>query len=245
MEYLDIFESFNALSTYLDKYGGHKLAAGLTITEENINIFADELDRYIGLNTDQTDQYKTIKVDAILKVPDVSIKLYDEMNKFEPFGAGNQKPMLAIRDATLINIRKVGKDGNHISFKLSQGRHIVSAIGFGKTSILEKVLSMPFSYIVTLNENIFNQKRSIQLVLHDVEERKNFDYEVNQEKMKVLEFTINRAKSKIMKTDIFVLVEKLNKLYNTKITAEEIICMLKVTDNIQYTLKDTILYIKK
>jgi len=107
------------------------------------------------------------------------------------------------------------------------------------------VLSMPHSYIVSLSENIYNDNRSIQLLLHDVEEQEEFDYKINVEKLKTLEFLINKTKSKIIKTDIFLLVEKLNKRYNTKITAEEIICMLKKADNIQYALKNDILYIKK
>jgi hypothetical protein len=88
-------------------------------------------------------------------------------------------------------------------------------------------------------------KKSIQLILQNVEEQDTFEYIIDEEKMKVLNFIINKTKSKIIKTDIFMLVEKLNKLYNTKITAEEIICMLKKADNIQYALKNDMLYIKK
>ena len=111
--------------------------------------------------------------------------------------------------------------------------------------MLEKVLSIPNSYMVHLSENIYNGRRSVQLILNNVEEQDIFEYKIDEEKMKILNFLINKAKSKIIKTDIFMLVEKLNKLYNTKITAEEIVCMLKVADNIQYTFKNDMLYIKK
>ena len=201
------------------------------------------MNNYIGSNINE--EYYQIKVDAILNTSDINFRLYDEINKFEPLGSGNQKPLLALRDVSLKNIRKVGKEGKHISFMLSkEGQHI-SVIGFNKIAMLEKVLSMPHSYIVSLSENIYNDNRSIQLLLHDVEEQEEFDYKINVEKLKTLEFLINKTKSKIIKTDIFLLVEKLNKRYNTKITAEEIICMLKKADNIQYALKNDILYIKK
>ena len=243
LEHVDIFESFKSNDSYLERYGGHKLAAGLTILEKNISIFTNELNNYIGSNINE--EYYQIKVDAILNISDINFRLYDEINKFEPFGSGNQKPLLALRDVSLKNIRKVGKEGKHISFMLSkEGQHI-SVIGFNKIAMLEKVLSMPHSYIVSLSENIYNDNRSIQLLLHDVEEQEEFDYKINVEKLKTLEFLINKTKSKIIKTDIFMLVEKLNKRYNTKITAEEIICMLKKADNIQYALKNDILYIKK
>ena len=243
LEHVDIFESFKSADSYLEKYGGHKLAAGLTILEKNINTFTNELNNYVGSNTEE--EYNQIRADAILNINDIDIKLYDEINKFEPFGSGNHKPLLALRNVSLKNIRKVGKEGKHISFTLSKGGKSVSVIGFNKIGMLEKVLSIPASYIVSLSENIYKGSRNIQLILHNVEENEEFDYKINVEKLKLLEFQINKTKSKTIKTDIFVLVEKLNKLYNTKITAEEIICMLKKADSIQYALKNNILYIKK
>ena len=242
VDQIDIFDVFQACDSRLEKYGGHKLAAGLTILEENINSFTNELNSYISSNVD--DEYCQ-RADAAIDISDINLSLYDEINRFEPFGSGNQKPLLAIRDVSLKNIRKVGRDGRHISFMLSKGGHNIPVIGFGKITILEKVLSIPKSFIVSLSDNIYNGLRSIQLVLHDVENREEFDFKIDAEKLKALDFLINRTKSKIIKTDIFMLVEKLNKRYNTKITAEEVICMLKKAENIQFALKNEVLYIKK
>jgi len=241
--YIDIFEAFKSVEQYLVKYGGHKLAAGLTILEKNINIFANELNNYI--QGECVQDYNEIVSDAVVNISDISFELYNEICRFEPFGAGNPKPVLAIDDADLKSIRKVGKTGNHISFVLSKNGKEVPVIGFGKINMLEKVLTKPSAYAVMLSLNEFNGKKSIQLILQNVEEQDTFEYIIDEEKMKVLNFIINKTKSKIIKTDIFMLVEKLNKLYNTKITAEEIICMLKKADNIQYALKNDMLYIKK
>ncbi|HPX00514.1 MAG TPA: single-stranded-DNA-specific exonuclease RecJ, partial [Sedimentibacter sp.] len=242
LEHVDIFESLNACDSYLEKYGGHKLAAGLTVLEENINSFTNELNNYIGSNDDE-EYY--LRADAILGINDMNLRLFDEINNFEPFGSGNQKPILAFRDVSLKNIRKVGPEGKHISFMLSNEGQSIPVIGFGKITLLGKVLSMPKSFIVSLSENLYNGSRSIQLILQDVEDREELDYKIDAGKLKTLEFLINKSKSKIIRTDIFMLVEKLNKRYNTKITAEEIICMLKKAENIQYALKNEILYIKK
>lgn len=244
LEYLDIFETFKAADSYLIKYGGHKLAAGLTLQEENINAFSNELNNYIQ------DQYEEISVkdisaDSYVYVNDLDMKLYNEVCKFEPFGAGNPTPVFALVKPSLKNIKKVGKDGNHISMVLSDGSSDISAIGFNKISLLEKVLTKPYAYAVTLNLNEFNGKKSVQLIMQNVQEDENFEYNIDEEKLKMINSIINKTKSKIIKTDIFILVEKINKLYNTKITAEEIICMLKSTDNIQYALKESMLYIKK
>lgn len=244
LECVDIFEAFTAVKQYLLKYGGHKLAAGLTIEEKNINIFADELNSYIfSLNRD--DSLNEIEADSYIEAKDVSFDLYKEICMFEPYGSGNPKPVFALKDAELKNIRKVGRDGSHLSFVLVKDNREISVIGFGKIGILEKVLTKPSAYVVTMSLNEFNGRKSIQLVLQNVEDSDKLDYSIDDEKMKVLNSVINKSKSKIIKTDIFVLVEKLNKIYNTKITAEEIICMLKKADNIQYALKNEVLYIKK
>lgn len=244
LEYLDIFESFKAVDRYLVKYGGHKLAAGLTLLEKDINIFADELENYIQLQT-RENSIKEIYADAYMDVENANFGLYNEISKFQPFGAGNPTPVLAVQGANLKNLRKVGKDGRHLSFLLSKREKEVSVIGFGKIGILEKILLKPKSFTVTMNLNEFNGRKNIQLVLQNVEEHSNFDYVIDEEKLKVLNSIINKTKSKIIKTDIFMLVEKINTIYNTKITAEEILCMLKKADNIQYALKNDVLYIKK
>ncbi|MDF2949080.1 MAG: recJ1 [Sedimentibacter sp.] len=243
LEYLDIFEAFKAADQYLVKYGGHKLAAGLTILEKNINIFANELNSYI--QNVCRESTKLIMVDAYVEQDDINFGLLNEISRFEPFGAGNPKPSLSMINSDLKNIKKVGKNGNHLSFMLTNGKKDIPVIGFGKINLLEKILSKPSAYVVTLSLNEFNGRKDIQLILENVEETDSFNYKIDEEKMKVLDSIINKTKSKIIKTDIFMLVEKLNKIYNTKITAEEIICMLKKADNIQYALKNDMLYIKK
>lgn len=244
LEYLDIFQAFKSADKYLEKYGGHKLAAGLTILEKNINIFADELNKYI-YEMCSINCSREIEADAFVDVSEIDFRLYDEISRFEPFGAGNPKPVLALNDVEMKNIRKVGKNGNHISFLLSKNGTGIPVIGFGKINMLERVLTKPSAYAVTLCLNEFNGKKCIQLVLQDVEEQDAFDYKIDDGKMKVLNSVINKTKSKIIKSDIFMLVEKLNRIYNTKITAEEIVCMLKKADNMQYALKNDVLYIKK
>lgn len=244
LDYLDIFEAFNAADSYLIKHGGHKLAAGLTILEENINAFSNELNNYIQVQYDEV-RVKEIIADSYVNIKDLDINLYDEICKFEPFGAGNPTPLLALVNTELKNVKKVGKDGNHLSIVLSDDGKDIPAIGFSKISLLEKVLTKPQAYIVTIALNEFNGKKNIQLILQNIVEDDEFNYIIDEEKLKNINSIINKTKSKIIKTDIFMLVEKLNKLYNTKITAEEIVCMLKKADNIQYALKDSMLYIKK
>jgi single-stranded-DNA-specific exonuclease len=245
LDYLDIYEALKHVDGYLVKYGGHKLAAGLSICMKDINQFTSELNRYAGTAAGSSGEFKELQVDALIGCQDITNRLYEEINMFEPYGHGNTKPVFAVKNASLCNIKKVGKEGNHISFHLYDSAKDVPVIGFDKISILEKVLTRPRSYIVSINNNEFKGANNLQLILQNVEETDEFDYTIDENKSKILNSLINKSKSKIIKTDLFKLVEKINTAYNTKTTAEEILCMLKKKGDIQYVLKDDILYIKR
>lgn len=245
LPYLDIYEALQKTDKYLVKYGGHKLAAGLSIQGENINQFSIELNKYIEKVAGEENNYKEILVDSYIESKDVTYRLYNEIYKFEPFGHGNPKPTFALKNVLLKDLKRVGANGNHLSFRLCDAEKDIPVIGFGKMNLLEKILAKPSSYIVSINNNEFRGNNNLQLVLLDIEEPDELDFVTDESKTKIIDSIINKSKSKIIKTDIFKLVEKINKLYNTKITAEEIICILKMDESIQYVLKDEILYIKK
>lgn len=245
LNYVDIYEALKNTDQHLIKYGGHKLAAGLTLDSDNLNQFYNEINKYIGKTVCEDLEFKEIEVDSYIKNRDVTYRLYDEIYKFEPFGHGNPKPIFAIENVCVKDLKRVGKIGNHLSFRLSDSCNDIPVIGFGKINLLEKILTKPSSFIVSINDNEFRGNRKLQLVLLNVEEQDELDYVIDENKVKILNSIINKSKSKIIKTDIFKLVENLSNLYNTKTTAEEIICILKKDGSIQYVLKDDILYIKK
>lgn len=243
--YLDIYEVLRCADKYLIKYGGHRLAAGLTIRAEDISPFSNEINKCID-NIDQVEsEFKDVEVDGFIELKDIDFRLYDEIYSLEPFGHGNPKPVFAVKNAELLDIKRVGANGNHLSFRVSDNERDVSVIGFGKLQLLEKILTKPSSYIVSINDNEFRGNRSLQLILSDVEGSESLEYIPDLNKLKMIKFLINKSKSKIIKIGIFELVEKINKLYNTKITAEEIVCILKKDNSVQYILREEILYIKK
>jgi len=247
LEYLDIFEAFKYVEKYLVKYGGHKLAAGLTISADNIAQFTAELNKYIdNIICDEEFLYKEIKVDSFIEIKDITYRLFDEITKFEPFGHGNPKPIFALHNAKMKDLKRVGKNSDHLSFRLADSISDMPVIGFGKINLLEKILTKPASYIVTISDNEFRGIKNLQLILSEVEDKEDSTkFEVDEQKSKIIKTLINKSKSKIIKTDLFIFAEKLNRQYNIKITAEEIICTLKKDDKIQYVLKNDILYIKR
>lgn len=243
--YLDIFDALCNVDSYLEKYGGHKLAAGLTIKKSNINEFYNEINKFIEKKVDKESIVKTVDIDSYINVSDINYDLFNELKKFEPYGHGNKKPLFALTEYDICNMRRIGKDKNHISFNVYNSEKLVKVIGFGKIDFLNKLLIRPPSIVVSINENEFRGCRELQLVLHDIAD---FNYEkqsIDDNKVKIVYSTINKTKSKIIKTDIFNFAEKISTLYSIDITVSDIVCMLENEKNIEYILKNDILYIRK
>lgn len=245
LDYLNIYEALKSVDYLLDKFGGHKLAAGLTIKKSNINKFICELNKYVDSIVNVNEIEKIIDIDSYIHLSDIDKKLYNELLKFEPFGHGNRKPLFAVENFEIFDIKRVGKNKKHISFMLKDGKYIIKVIGFDKIKLLEKLLTNPPSLIININENEFRGNVNLQLVLKDIAD---FDYQkicIDDNKVKVVNSVINNAKSKVIKADIFDFSEKLTMLYNSSITPSDIICILNNENIVEYVLRNDLLYIRR
>lgn len=244
MSWLDIHDALKNNDGYLLKYGGHKLAAGLTIEEDKISEFTAELNKYVARTVSDDCAVREINVDSYIENKDVTDKLFDELYMLEPYGHGNPKPVFAVKNFSINNVKRVGKNLNHISFAVGSADKSVAAIGFDKMELLNRLLTKPRALVVNINGNEFKGNRYLQYVLVNVEESDSPEYAIDEAKAKIISTLIGKSKSKIMKTDLFKLVDRLNNSYNVKTSAEEIVCILKKDANIEYVLKSDILYIK-
>ncbi len=253
LSYLDMYETLNNVEKLLMKYGGHKLAAGLTIKEENIEIFAYEVNKYADDKIRNLNLLKKVQADAFIEINDITENLSTELNKLEPFGCGNPKPSFAIRNFDICNIKKIGKNRNHIKFLVCNDKKTakINAVAFNKINMLEYLLVSPETLVVNLNKNVFNGREEMQIILQEIKSSQDIKYRQvtnNDVKKEAITKIIENTNSKIFKTEIFSLVEKLNNIYNINVTVKEVITIFyeisKVT-NIQYALKNDILYIKK
>ena len=245
LEYLNIFEALKSVSHLLVKFGGHKLAAGLTLKKSFINELSVELNKYVDKIVDKKEIKKIINIDSYINISEINECLYKEICRFEPFGHGNPKPTFAVVDFNVLDVKRVGKEKKHISFSIKNKNNTIKVIGFDKIRLLEKILLNPESLVVNITENEFRGNVDLQLILQDVED---FTFEkqiIEDNKSKVVYSIINKSKSKIIKTDIFEFAESINRLYNIEFTASDIACILKNENKVEYILKNDILYIKK
>ena len=115
-EGFDLCEGLKICSRHLEKFGGHKRAAGLTIRAENIATFRKDFEQIVDQRTTPGDLASEVLIDWEISASDVSAELADEVETLGPFGAGNPEPVFMISDMELLNTRRIGS--HHLKIKL-------------------------------------------------------------------------------------------------------------------------------
>ncbi len=167
----NIYNALEACQEYLEQFGGHKYAAGLTIKEENYNKFKKAFELIVSQTIDKELLEQRINIDLEIKLEDVSSIFFETLKRFAPFGPENMTPVFLSKGVKAKEFRTVG-DGSHLRIVLTNIEETVSfvAIGFGladKKTILEK--GQPFDIVYQLEENIWNGRASIQMRIKDIQ----------------------------------------------------------------------------
>jgi single-stranded-DNA-specific exonuclease len=123
-----LLEALTACSGHLDRFGGHRYAAGVGLKPENIDRFAAAFEAAAGQILGDRELVPTLDIDADVRPAEVDLALAQELKRMEPFGAGNPEPTLMLRRVAVAERRIVG-DG-HLKLRLSAGGQIFNAIAF-------------------------------------------------------------------------------------------------------------------
>ncbi|MFK5938852.1 MAG: single-stranded-DNA-specific exonuclease RecJ [Sulfurimonas sp.] len=163
---VSIYELIKQSEHLLTKFGGHKMAAGLGLDEENIAAFRDEINKNaLKLNPD--DFIPKEQISGILNCDDIDLDLLNLLDSFEPFGEANHRPTFLIKDAEVISIKLMGADKSHSRIQIRQFPHqrkTVEIIAFRRVFEMPSDRKITCSYSVAKNE--FNKKVTPQLLLH-------------------------------------------------------------------------------
>ncbi|BCN29922.1 single-stranded-DNA-specific exonuclease RecJ [Anaeromicropila herbilytica] len=140
IEEYNMFEELNKCKHLLSKFGGHPMAAGLSLEEENIELLRKELNGYTTL-TDY-DLQRKVSFDMVLPFQHISYNLIDEIGKLEPYGKGNTKPLFAIKDVNVLKAFVLGANRNVIKLTVrdesSDYQSSYSAMIFGDVEGFER-----------------------------------------------------------------------------------------------------------
>lgn len=185
IEEYNMFEGLLACKELLDKFGGHPMAAGLSLQEDKV----DELRKALNNKCELTDEDLTrkIMIDSSLPLEYLNLHLIEELNVLEPFGKGNAKPVFGVKDAKITKAMLLGKDKNVLKLKLLTNNNItIDAMIFNdlenfESKIIEKYgnegldnlynksnnnIPMDFTFYPSINE--WNGNKSIQIVVNGI-----------------------------------------------------------------------------
>lgn len=129
----NILKGLTACSHLLEKYGGHKAAAGLTIAKDRIDEFKAKFLKYIDSAVSEEDLAPEITLDAVVSLEEVDDRLLAEIGTLAPFGVANREPLLCLVDADIVGTEVVG--ARHLRFKVAQNGCSMNGIGFGLAAL--------------------------------------------------------------------------------------------------------------
>ncbi|MEK6776555.1 MAG: DHHA1 domain-containing protein [bacterium] len=162
-----LYEALHACREELLGFGGHRLAAGLTIDWDRIQRFRERINRYAEDHLNAEDLIPTIKVDGIIDTHHISDGLLQDLEKLKPFGMGNPEPIFVSRNVRIRNLRLVGEE--HLRFQIQSRQGPMTVIGFRMKELLNSLSEdTPLDLLYHLRYNEYNGTRSIQAVLVDL-----------------------------------------------------------------------------
>ncbi len=162
----DLHGALAACSGRLERFGGHRAAAGLSILPENLEAFAADFAAHADAHLDDDELAPVTKIDAIVPGASLTLGLAQELARLAPFGLGNPDVTLLVPSCESVNPGLVG-EGKHLRFRVRhQGRDAGSAIAFGHGSQLDRLLGpLRHDLACRLKENRWNGTVAPQLVI--------------------------------------------------------------------------------
>ncbi len=155
VEGCDVYGLLASCSDLFTDFGGHRDAAGFEMKAENLERLKERLSKEVDSHISIENLAAKTKIDCELESRDISLSLAQEMAKLEPFGQGNPHPVLMSRGLKVISKKGVGTAKRHLKLKLTDGRELFEAIGFGIGDISEKIppnSSFDFAYSLKVSD---------------------------------------------------------------------------------------------
>jgi len=161
----NLFAKVNSAREYLERFGGHQAAIGLSLHETAFKSFKEALFSSSSEEIQQME-HKDPELIGILHFSQISFELTALMKKYEPFGQGNPRPKFISTDVEIVQVASMGKNGEHTRFSFVQEGIVLPAVHFRNSDSFHIGEKVEIHY--TINENHFRGKVSLQLMLDKV-----------------------------------------------------------------------------
>lgn len=164
----NINEAISECKSLLIKYGGHELAAGLTIDKNNVDAFRKAINEYASKSFDFSAVCNYIDADFEIDVKDITVEHAKELQSMEPFGLQNPLPLFFIKDAVIKELYSIG-EGKHIKMIIEKNGALATALYFGmSTDRFQFSEGDTVDFMCSMDINDFRGTLSVQAVVKDV-----------------------------------------------------------------------------
>ncbi len=164
----NLFEALSSCGEHLTKFGGHELAAGLTISGTDIDAFRTAINQYAQSVLSPEDFVPKLLVDAKLPIAYASLNTVDKLSIMEPFGMSNPNPVFFCNNLTITGIYTMS-EGKHLRLTVTDGVTAVQVVGFSMGDlVLELSVGDVIDIAYHLDANVYRGERRSQLLLKDL-----------------------------------------------------------------------------
>ena len=172
----DMVDALRECKKYLTGFGGHPIAAGLSMNSGDFNSFKKKFIQVANDKISTDDLIPTIYVDSILNLEELNSRMIKFLDAMEPYGPGNMRPVFVTNNLSIDGIPKLlGRDQNTLKFSVKQSKTPFESIGFNMAEHYEKLIqNVPIDIAYVVGENYWNGQRTIQLELKDIKLSNNY-----------------------------------------------------------------------
>ncbi|MBP2649365.1 MAG: single-stranded-DNA-specific exonuclease RecJ [Firmicutes bacterium] len=165
----DIYQALTECSDVLLQYGGHTLAAGLSVVEAAIDALRQKLNALATLWLTEKDYQPVVKIDAKVAMREINAAFIEQLSCLAPHGMGNPSPVFSTNSAAVVEARAMGKEGQHLRLKVKQKSDVLEAVAWNMGQLapeLKNGTAVELAFFPEYNE--WQGRRKLQLKARDV-----------------------------------------------------------------------------
>ena len=165
---MNLVDALSYCSDHLIKYGGHELAAGLSVSRAELDNFRKKINEYATKNLNEEDMIPTFEADTEVAFEDITLALSEGLRILEPYGVANPVPTFVLRNVTVAEISGVS-GGKHTRLTLSDGKYNLSAMCFSSSpDSLEICPGDEADLLFNVDVNEWLGRKSVQIIVRDI-----------------------------------------------------------------------------
>lgn len=168
IEGLNMYEALTACKDYLVQFGGHAMAAGLSLREENIPAFREAFAAYAGSHLSEEDYEPKVSVEFEVMPEDLTLDFVEELSLLEPYGMGNPKPYLGCRNVRGREAAAIGREHTHLRFKLGTEENPVTGLWWNHAELAPAINREALDIVYAPAINEWNGSRSLQCMVESL-----------------------------------------------------------------------------